>query len=794
MDLLPAFGETTHDEPESTQPDSKEPVTTAAPEATELREPVTVETTEPEGADATEPVTTEPVSREPEAVELEPSDLAAELERLGIPAPRPGIEADVRVTKMAKGSELNVVKVVVAEALKRSTLEPGFLAEVRRTFAEPGEEFDSAFAALRSDQRLVVLRYRPDTGTRTAAVAMIAELARNEDFKPHYLRVGGPTGLPTAALASESRQAYLMDLTVHGEESGLSLDFGLELKAVSAVLKDSDSYLIVITGDRQWRQIGRFAPVSLVHELEPPRPELVARKWLEACVPGHDFAGWFADPQIAGLLDVVTPREAVEIAELIKAAVAPDFKPLLELVDLDPSAAGGDVDLQLRVRSVVATRARWRSQLLNWHKTAGRTAFERTFLLTTAVLRGFPVAAAYKEAKNLCEILDGDIERVSGHSGPGVIELLDTIRADTTHDESVRFPRQRWAEAVLAYYWQDRPDEHDAFIKWLTRLPHSGTFLPENRAAVAERVSEVLFDLIMNPDQIGQLGRVIDLWSAQEESRAAARSFLDAASLHPRLGRAVAQMMLRWSTGADVQRRIAVAVVCGSDFGRLSTDKALVRLSYLIDSGEPEVVAAAEQAVVALWKQPETGRELLERLVKWASDRKATYVQAARNIFTRVAALPSPTDADRPDLLVRAVANEADLNLVAKGWRCLLESEMASGSLVKALRPWFEAARAKPDVAADVLSVFERATTGSKRAQGRLEKCVYIWHGSTGVADWSPAGHFVSQIERFGELRPETTAPEDSGEENLGEEDRREEDSREEGFAEEDSREEDPAE
>jgi len=713
------------------------------------------------------------VSTEPEPAEaagLAPSAIAEELERLGIHAPQQGIQVDARVKKNT--GELNIVKVVVAEALKRSTLESGFLAEVRRTFVTPGEKFDLAFTALCSHQRLVVLKYRPDTGTRTAAVAMIAELTKDKYFKPHYLRVGGPTGLPTAALASESRQAYLMDLTVQGEESDLSPDFGLELKAASAVLKESDSYLIVITGVDQWKWIGKYAPESLVHELEAPRPELVARKWLEDHVADYDFAGWFADPQVARMLDAVTPREAIEIAELIKTAVAPDFKPLPDSAGLDPGTNGGNSDLQMRIQSVVATRAQWRPQLLNWHKTVGRTAFERTFLLATAVLRGFPVAAAYKEAKNLCEILDDKVERVSGHSGPGVIELLDTIRADTAHDESVRFPRPRWAEAVLAYYWQDRPDDHDAFIKWLTRLPQSGTFLPETRAAVAVRVSDVLFGLIMTPDQVSQLGRVIDLWSAQEESRAAAWSFLDAASLHPRLGRVVAHMMLRWSKGLRVQRRIAVAVVCGSDFGRLSTDKALVRLSYLIESGETEVVAAAEQAVVALWKQPEIGRELLEQLIGWESDGVVTHVQAAWNIFTQVAALPSPTDADRPDLLVRAVTNEEDLNLVAKGWRRLLESEMPSENLTKALRPWLEAVRAAPDVAADVVSVFERATAGSRRAQGRLEKCLYIWHGSTGIADGSPAGRFISEIERLDEHRPEAMIPERSSEEDRGEEDR----------------------
>ncbi|MEY9932553.1 hypothetical protein ABH926_007204 [Catenulispora sp. GP43] len=702
----------------------------------------------------------EVIQGETDVVAQDAAPAAEMIEALGIPE-LPPIQQHVEYNV----GETNLVKVVVLEALRRSKLEPGFLTEVRRTFAEPGKKFDSAFSTLRSDQRLVVLRASPDSGTRTAAVAMIDRLAKGQCVQPHYLRVGGPTGLPTAALAAEKYQAYLMDLTVHGEESDLSPDFGLELKAVSTVLKSAGSFLIVITDATEWDRIGRYAPGVLVHDLQPPRPELVALKWLKYRVPEHDFVDWFADPQIARLLDAATPREAVEIAKLMRTAVSPDFTPSPDTVGSASDTSTEKTDLQLRVESVVATRGQWRPQLLKWHMTPGRTAFERNFLLANAVLRGFPVGAAYREAKRLCGAFGDEAEHVRGHGGPGVIELLNTIRADTAGDGSVRFPRPRWAEAVLDYYWLDRPDDHDAFIGWLLSLPRSDTFAPQVRATVAARVSEVMFDLIVTPERMGQLGHVIDLWSAQKESMPVAWSFLDAASLHPKLGRDVAQMMLRWSKAQDVQRRRAVAAVCGSDFGRLSTDKALVRLSHLIDSGEPEVVAEAERAVIALWTQPAIGRELLEKLVAWESDGLPNRIRAARGIFTKIAALPSPTDPDRPDLLARATADEEILNLVATGWRCLLDAEMASEDLMAALRPWFEAAGRAPGIAADVVSVLGRATADGRRAHGRLEKSVYLWLGSTGVADESPAGRFVRQVERLAERGSDVGIPTSPSEE-----------------------------
>jgi len=686
------------------------------------------------------------------------------LEGLGIADPSSVLNLQASVENQS-GGEINLLKVMVFEALRRSKLDQDYLTEVCRTFAEPGETFDVAFGVLTGPRRLVVLRARPDSGTRTAAVAMIERITREEIVQPHYLRLGS-NGFPTAALASERSQAYLMDLSVIGEESDLPPDFGPALSAASDVLDNAGSHLIVIVEPRQWDRIGRYVRTDLVHDLEAPASELVARKWLEYHASAHDFSHWFATSEIQGLLTGATPREAVEIAQLIRTAVTPGFVP-------PPIAGGvkaGDVDFQRRVESVVAAREQWRSQLLTWHMTSGRTAFERNFLLATAVLRGFPVGAAYKEAKRLCAKLGDVADGVSGHSGPGVIELLNTVQADLAHDGRVHFPRPRWAESVLDYYWVDRPDGHDEFISWLIRLPRSDSFLSEERPDVVRRVSDVVAGLVLTPERIDRLGDVIDLWSAQEELRAAAWEFLDAASLDLRLGRSVAQTMLRWSTGRDVQRRRAVAWVCGREFGQVSTGKALVRLGHLIESGEPEVVAEAERAVVALWERSAIGHELLAQLVKWGSDGTATRVRAARNIFVTIAAIPSSSDASRPDLLVRAMADVEALDLVAKGWRDLLASDMRSDELVAALRPWFEACRMSPDSArVDVLSVFERVTAGSRSAHERLQKCVYLWHGSTRAPDFSPGGRLVREVERLAQPQPDSAVSSDTANEDPAE-------------------------
>jgi hypothetical protein len=557
-----------------------------------------------------------------------------------------------------------------------------------------------------------------------------------------------------------------MDLS-KAKEAQLTPEFGSELKAASEILVDAGSYLIVLTEAEQWSRISDRVESSLLCALHAPSPESVAQKWLGAKAPGRDFDRWFGDSQITELLKGETPREAVEIAKLIRTAGSPDFEPSRTATDLKLDSNTEDIDFRLRVASVVAARGQWRPQLLAWHATSGRTAFERNFLLVAAVLREFPVGATYKEAKHLSGRFKDVSERMEGQSGPGVIELLHKISAGTDPSGKVRFSRPRWAEAVVDYYWRDRPDGHDAFIGWLIQLPLSDSFLDDDRANVAERVLEVVFDLIMTKDQFDELGRVIDQWSAQPETETAAWNFLDAASLHPTLGRNVAQLMLRWSTGSHMRRRKAVAAVCGREFGRTNTGKALVRLSRLIADEELEVAAVAEQAVVALWEQPEIGRELLEQLIAWQTAGAGKRVTAARNIFTTIAALRSRAEPARPDLLVRAMVNDEGLRLVAQGWRCLLDGDLECDPLVEALRPWLEAARENADVEADVMSVFERATAGRRRAAERLQRCAQFWRWSTGDLDQSPAGRLVHRINRLTEREPEAAVLAASGEQGT---------------------------
>ncbi|HTJ66723.1 MAG TPA: hypothetical protein VL551_04275 [Actinospica sp.] len=678
------------------------------------------------------------------------------LERLGtsIPSTSPGIEATAHVEK--NDGVINLLNVVLTEALKLSHLGPAYLDEVHETFAEPGESFDQAYNTLCGEQRFVVLKLRPDSGTKTAAIAMIRRLVLEMHVESKYLLPHGPTGLPTAALATERCHAFLMDLS-KAEESRLTSGFGRDLKAASAILADANSYLIVLAEAEQWARISDGVERGVLHELQAPGPESVARKWVAAKAPGCDVMKWFGDRRIAGLLQDQSPREAVEIAKLICAALSPEIQPERTATAVKSDSSAADTDFQVRVASVVDARRQWRPQLLDWHREPKRTAFERNFLLVAAVLREFPVGAVFKEAKYLSEQFKDVGERMKGQSGPGVIELLHTIGAPTDPGGKVRFSRPRWAEAVVDYYWSDRPDGHDAFISWLIRLPLSRTFQDDERATVANRVLEVMFGLIMTKARVNELEHVIDQWSAQPNTETAAWDFLDAAALHHTLGRQVAQLMLRWTGTAHVRRRKAVAAVCGRQFGRTNTGKALVRLRRLVADEEPEVAAVAERALVALWEQPDVGRELLEHLVEWQKTDVADRVVAARNIFGKIAALRSRTDPTRPDLLVWAVANDENLSLVAEGWRCLLEGGIECDPLVDALRPWLAMARDEADVEADVMSVFERAISGRRRAAERLERAAQDWRWSTGDVDQSPAGRLVRRLSGLTAQEPVTT-------------------------------------
>ena len=706
----------------------------------------------------------ETVPEKPEQPATQDSDadaarIAAELARLGVPPATLAAAPGIYVDKM-DGGEVNAVKVVVAEALRLRALEPSFLEEVQKQFVDPGQTYHDALATLRSDRRVVVLRSRPGSGTRTAAVAMLQRLATDQHLQPHHLGLSGQNKFPTAALGSEVGQAYLMDLPADDEDYKVAMNFGRDLMAASATLTTTGSYLIIITEAEQWNRIGGYVQGSLVCDLQAPQAEAVARKWLEIHAADHKFEEWFAEPGIAGLLASRTPGDAIETALLMKTAVSPGFRPHLTAADLELNPNDPKTDLCLRIASVIATRGNWRRELLAWHKTPGRTPFHQTFLLATAVLRGFPVSAAYKEAKNLCSLFEDEVGTMSGHSGPGIIELLDTIGADADLDDNVRFPRPRWAEAVVNYYWLDRQDNHDRLIRWLTELPHSDTFQPTSTASVAERVSEVLFDLIMKRKRVDILGEIIDRWGEVKDCETFAWRLLDAASLHPVVGRDVHTMMLRWSKSPSaLGRRRAVAAVCGLEFGRVHTEKALVRLNHAAECDDPVVVEEVRQAALALWREPDVGRVLLRGVIKRAADDAAKQVTAARNIFTTLAAAPSPTDSARPDLLVRALFDQRDMELTVEGWRCLLVSEMDGADLLNALRPWFEAGLKDSAVGDEITDVLGRATGDRMRSRERLQKCLDRWLGGHLARDDSPAGRLARQVGRASTSDPAAPEP-----------------------------------
>ena len=673
---------------------------------------------------------------------------SGDLPWLALPAALATTQASASVA-VSIGGKVTAMEVVVNEDLVLGNLDAASFDEIRETFAQPGRTFDTAFDELCGHRRFLVLRSRPGKGTRTAAMAMIERLKREKNLEPHTLAMSGKTGLSISGLETKRSWVYLLDLIDTVEDSQLSSKFGSALVAASETLVRTDSYLVVLADAEQFAKFGTYIQ-HLVRDLQPPDRRLVAKKRLQGEALLHDLEAWLDDGQITSVLDEATPGEAVEIAKLIHEADTPGFERLLTAADLKLDPAAEDTDFRLRVASVVARWLGWHTQLLDWHSASNRTAFQRNFLLTTAVLHIFPVRIAYVEAKRLYEDFNHDVSQFNGHRGPGVIELLSTISASIDSDGIVRFSRQRWAEAVLDYYWRDRPDDHGVFLRWLVRLPQSDSFpTADDRAKVAAHIVKVMSDLIMTSGRVDALNDVIDAWSAPDESMRLASGLLDKAALHPRLGRRVTYMMLRWSTSGNTNRRKAVAAVCGLEFGRLHTDKALVRLSHLIADEDPDVVAEAGRSVLRLWEQPTVGRELLAQLITWGSDGNEKRIGAARKLFATVAAFDSRAKPGRPDLLVRAMANEEDLDRVALGWRRLLNADQELDPLLEALHPWFEAARSNEEISADVVSVFERAAADGRRATGRLQKCGYLWRGSLGERDESPAGRFVRQLDRL---------------------------------------------
>ncbi|WP_329056266.1 hypothetical protein OG738_22015 [Amycolatopsis sp. NBC_01488] len=179
---------------------------------------------------------------------------------------------------------------------------------------------------------------------------------------------------------------------------------------------------------------------------------------------------------------------------------------------------------------------------------------------------------------------------------------------------------------------------------------------------------------------------------------------------------------------------LAVAEVCGLEFGRRHTGKALRRLKHVAAIADPEIEQAVQRSVITLWDDTSVRETLFDTVIGWCENPATTSVA-----YRAFSALAAKTDHDQitPTLLARGdqagfTPSAADL---ATGWSVLLSpqgSKEAEQLVLATVHQWLDVALRQHQLQDDVLSLLRNAVNhpeepGVISPRERLRHYLFTW-------------------------------------------------------------------
>ncbi|MEV5046375.1 hypothetical protein AB0N20_17450 [Streptomyces griseoincarnatus] len=657
--------------------------------------------------------------------------------------------AELRQEALFNFGEMTAVKLtaVLGQLLEHSELPRRYLETVRAVFAEP-VGYQTTYEALEEPGAVLVLPREPGAGRTFTAHALLADLHLRTGARVGPLSFGGTERFPLRLLPREQNAGYLLDLPADEDETvAVSSDFGALLHDIQQSLKNRSSRLIVLTTPEQWQRIRGGAPRGVVPELGKPDPVKVARAWLSAEAPELDTTRWLTDGRIRELLAGQPPSDVLQTVGLILKAEQTkhihwaEQSAAQEQVEADPDG------FNARVLSVVKARTDWREELLKWHKRPGRTDFQRNFLLVAALFRSATVAHVYVKTAELCDHFKTPVS-LKGQVAPGVVELVDEIEAELDPaDDTLDFGRPGWDDAVLSYFWIDRPAARKTFLAWMAEAPTTKTkntneflesFTTDDRLLLANRVGAFAVRWATRHRKPDPLERIVSAWQRDPVLWKTATDLISAAALHPTMGRFIHELLLRWSKNREEAALPRLAVdVCAGEFGRRYTTKALLRLGYAAGSEDGGVQKSLHAAVRTIWADPTAREALFNSIIDWCAPGADRHISGRRS-FAALATLTVDQDGETvPEPVLLLNGGEDDefrpaLKDLFVGWSALLTSTDDDTEPAEALCLWMDAAHQHPSLRPLVFSIFRGALNApdpdlARRLRNRLNDLLYAW-------------------------------------------------------------------
>jgi len=634
-----------------------------------------------EPADSSEAIIPEPRSSEEDSEALLETPVEA--------AASDGVVGDQRGKAETEGPQVALRALInrgtmigqLIEAVQRHSgapIPPRWIALALKNYLDFENQAD-AEKLLLERRVLVLVADRPGSGRWTAALRLLSMVEKGGLTLRRIRREAGD-GFNVEGLGRQRKAGWILDLRDEDEKLPAGCDLALELQHVEALCNDG-SYLVVLINSRLWQQHGHGATDLALTPRSPNGPELFVRSLAAAGIP------WAAElakelrfseelpsllpGQIASWANTVTDTAAEVERRTGREIVAgsDDFK---EVVTVAGNAVGD-----------------WAEQLAAWHSRAGRTSFERNYLLLMAVRDGVPLPDVHRRTASLAKAFKEkgeNAEPLAGQQGPGLIQLAREIDAVSLPDGRLRFAGPGYAEAVVRYFWRDRPHLIDAFTTWTANLCADLKDKADG-ALLAERMAPWVLHHVQATRSTRLLRRVVSDWSEHDNLAPHAQTLMATAALDSLVGQLTRNAIDAWIANVDTPAKLlcTLALVC-QNLAPTNPEGMLRRLGNLArstSSGVPEVVG---EAITALWSDEELRPGLQNTVIKWFDSDQEPLRRAAANAFLNLALQL----ADGVPVLLEPRAPAADW--VVTGWRVSLEVDEPSALVHRAAYAWLDAA------------------------------------------------------------------------------------------------------
>ncbi|MGH3908330.1 MAG: hypothetical protein ACRDTE_29720 [Pseudonocardiaceae bacterium] len=485
------------------------------------------------------------------------------------------------------------------------------LSQVRREFVRPGR-FDQAYQVL-SDHRVVVLCGK-GTGRTFAGRRLLDDQGVTEvvDLNPDR-RLGSIN--ESELLRGEG---YLWDASDQGEHPFTVREFHRAATLVRAV----GCRLVVVLDNR------RQAPTEVSSHtvvLTPPDPLNVAVAVLDhRCPDAGEQAKQVLTCDLDSALAEGDPPQKAERAAHLAVEVAEGKREVADAL----GALTEDVEHAVAV------------------SFDGWSATEYSMLLAVALLEDHPFDEVAAHATRLDDMIriaelpkDKTLRPRRIFATPRN-KLLDDIRAITVErehprhpglrEETVRFTRQDWANAVLRHAWREYHVLHTVLRDWMCRPALLERFGGASERALCTLITGVpAHDPLRLVDHLASRHAVVQ----RESAARVLKRLADAHDLRP----LVEQTLESWVAVGSVHRKWTAALVYGSEFGQRDPNHALVQLSRLGHTPNERVQNAVVRGVLDLLSQPETQGHVLNAVPSWLRESSFDRSDGLRTVALGVA-------------------------------------------------------------------------------------------------------------------------------------------------------------